>query len=304
MIDPRRLRVLHAVSIHGTVTAAAESLFLSPSAVSQQLSALEGEVGRDLFERHGRRLVLTPTGRVLARHAARLSTLLEEAEAELVATSHGLTGEVVIAAFPSAITEVVAPAIAALVQSTNGLHVRVNESEGPGAQKLLVEGKVNIAVTVAHHEVALASQNLRRDRLYSEPFDALVPLNHAAAEMDSISLTDLSRDPWITPWPGNPVHDLIFQACEEAGFQPKVHSVSNDFRSVCALVRSGAGVALAPRSAVTMSDVADLRVVPIRNRAPRRNVFVSVRRGTERHPLVNRVLGALHDQARTLEPTT
>ena len=66
MIDPRRLGVLQAVAVHGSVGGAADALHLSPPAVSQQLLALERETGASLIDRSGRQIRLTAAGRLLA----------------------------------------------------------------------------------------------------------------------------------------------------------------------------------------------------------------------------------------------
>ena len=79
MIDVRRLRVLRALADHGTVAAAAQALHLTPSAVSQQLAALEREVGQPVAERRGRGLVLTGAADVLLAHAHALFAQLERA---------------------------------------------------------------------------------------------------------------------------------------------------------------------------------------------------------------------------------
>jgi DNA-binding transcriptional LysR family regulator len=65
MIDPRRLGVLQAVAVHGSVGGAAGTLHLSPPAVSQQLLALERETGASLIDRSGRQIRLTAAGRIL-----------------------------------------------------------------------------------------------------------------------------------------------------------------------------------------------------------------------------------------------
>ena len=81
MIDIRRLRVLRALADHGTVAAAAQALHLTPSAVSQQLAALEREVGQPVAERRGRGLVVTGAADVQLEHAHALFAPLVRAEA-------------------------------------------------------------------------------------------------------------------------------------------------------------------------------------------------------------------------------
>ena len=83
MLDVRRLRILHAVSSYGSVTAAAAALGYSAPAVSQQLAALEREVGMRLTERAGRGIELTPAAVILVSHTDALLARLDTAESDL-----------------------------------------------------------------------------------------------------------------------------------------------------------------------------------------------------------------------------
>src|SRR5688572_18009234 len=102
MIDLGRLRALHAVASYGTVLAAGQALHCTPSAISQQISKLERETGATLVEKDGRRLRLTEAGRVLADHAERVLTSMDEAEAALAAHRDTVTGRLTVAAFATA----------------------------------------------------------------------------------------------------------------------------------------------------------------------------------------------------------
>ena len=117
MLDVRRLRVLHAVSAHGSVTAAAAALGYSAPAVSQQLAALEREVGMRLTEREGRGIGLTPAAVILVGHTEALLTQLDAAEADLAALRDQVSGQVALAAFPSAAATFVPAAWTALAAS-------------------------------------------------------------------------------------------------------------------------------------------------------------------------------------------
>ncbi|MFI9202327.1 LysR family transcriptional regulator [Streptomyces sp. NPDC053048] len=302
MIDPRRLRVLRALADHGTVTAAAHALYLSPSAVSQQLAALEAETGHTLLERRGRTVRLTAAGSVLARHATEVAAQLERAEADLARCSTGLAGDVAVAAFATSITEVVAPAVAALRERAPQVRVRVKDAEGHTSARLLMDGEVDIAVAVEQRDaLGPTDGQLLRTPLYEEPFDAVLPPGHRLAGAPEVDLADLRDDLWITPWPGNPVHEAVLRACEEARFQPRVECLSDDFSAVCALVSVGAGVALVPRSALHgIRPALTPAVRPVSGSGPTRRVFTAVRRGSESHPLLGLALDALRAQAAAL----
>src|SRR3954464_2595219 len=113
-LDVRRLRVLRELAARGTVAATAQALSFTPSAVSQQLSALEREAGVPLLEREGRRLALTDAGRTLVAHADAVLAQLEAAEADLQAASSEVTGTLRVGAFSSFARSVLPRATAAM----------------------------------------------------------------------------------------------------------------------------------------------------------------------------------------------
>ncbi|MGP3931057.1 LysR family transcriptional regulator [Nonomuraea sp. KM88] len=290
MIDTRRLRTLRAVADHGTVTAAAAALHLTPSAVSQQLAALEHEVGHRLLTRDGRGVHLTAVGKIMIAHANEVLAQLERAEAEVAAYTTGEAGEATVACFATAISAVLSPTIAALRSTAPGLRVRVLDAEGDQSLAMLLDGEVDLAIAVEYRDAPDASdRRLSRMPLYAEPFDLVLPRDHPLA--GSATLESLASETWIGPYPGNPVHDVITFACRQAGFTPDLAHCSDDFSAVVALVGAGAGVALVPRLA--LRDMALPGVVVRHTPGPERRVFAAVRRGADSHPLLRPLLAGL-----------
>ncbi|MBG0814783.1 LysR family transcriptional regulator [Planomonospora sp. ID82291] len=334
MIDTRRLRTLRAVADHRTVTAAAAALHLTPSAVSQQLTALEHEVGHRLLERDARGVRLTAVGRILLGHAHEVLARLERAEADIAAYTTGTAGEVQVASFATAIGLVVAPAVGLLREKEPGLRVRVLDAEGDQSLTMVLDGAVDAAVAVEYRGApAEDDRRLSRIPLYAEPFDVVLPRDHRLAHTtdthttdthtadtgtenagtadtagvpaadalrrgDMITVADLAGEPWIGPYPGNPCHDVIALACEHAGFTPAFAHSSDDFRAVVALASAGAGVAMVPRLALRGADLSGVVIRPVEG--PQRRVFAAVRRGAERHPLLVPLLDALRHTATAL----
>ncbi|MFF0248044.1 LysR family transcriptional regulator [Streptosporangium sandarakinum] len=319
MIDTRRLRTLRAVADHRTVTAAAAALHLTPSAVSQQLVALEHEVGHRLLERDGRGVRLTAVGRILLGHTNEVLAQLERAEADIAAYTTGTAGEVKAASFATAIGLVVAPAVGALRSKEPGIQVRVLDAEGDQSLTMVLDGAVDVAVAVEYRGApAEDDRRLSRIPLYSEPFDVVLPGDHPLArdsgepeeagergDLDEpgaarreVAVADLAGETWIGPYPGNPCHDVIALACEHAGFTPEFAHSSDNFSAVVALAAAGAGVAMVPRLALRAADLSG--VVVRRVAGPERRVFAAVRRGAERHPLLVPLLDALTDAAADL----
>src|ERR687893_1982359 len=111
MLEVRRMRLLREVAARGTISAAAEALSFTPSAISQQIAALEREAGVALLERGPRSVRLTDAGRALVDHTQAIVSRLEAAEAEMQAIA-GLRGGLLrLASFPTAYATLIPPAI-------------------------------------------------------------------------------------------------------------------------------------------------------------------------------------------------
>jgi DNA-binding transcriptional LysR family regulator len=299
VIEVRRLRVLRALADHGTVTAAAEVLHLTPSAVSQQLAALESEVGQELLERRGRRVAITSAGRLLLAHTDTILTEVERAEEAMRLHANGITGEVRVTAFATAISLLVAPTLTRLRETNPGLALVVRDAEGHQGITQLLDGDADIAIAVEHRGSPRPDdQRLIRIPLYAEPFVAVLPPTHPAAADDTIELSRLAADDWVMTAPGNPIRDVVLLACEQAGFQPRVIHQSDDFRAVAALVAAGGGVSLVPRLAVPTPTLAVIR--PLADPAPTRRVHAAIRSSRVDHPLVTATLAVLTEVAEKL----
>src|SRR3954468_16766440 len=146
MVDLNRLAVLREFAARGTVLATAERLAFSPSAVSQQLAQLQREAQTPLFVRQGRRLVLTDAGRFLATRADTLLADIERLEAELAAFATEATGTVRIAAFQTAVANLVLPALASLRARYPDLEIQISEAEAEVALPALVRGDLDLVV--------------------------------------------------------------------------------------------------------------------------------------------------------------
>jgi DNA-binding transcriptional LysR family regulator len=295
MLDVRRLRVLHAVSAHGSVTAAAAALGYSAPAVSQQLAALEREVGMVLTERAGRGVVLTPAAQILVGHTDALLARLDMAEADLAALRDQVAGRVALAAFPSAAASVVAAAWAALAGSAPRVRLELTEMEPEESLPAVLRGATDVAVA---HEYDLLPRPLdplfeRRD-LRADPVLLAVP---ADFPLDGpVPLGTLAGRAFLAPREATSCAEMIQRACARAGFVPRVVARASDFAVLLSLVAAGAGVTLVPelaaRSATAGSPAPRVRLVPPAEPVTRR-VFAVSRRPADRKPAVRVVLDAL-----------
>lgn len=288
MIDVRRLRLLLELTRRGTVTAVAEALAYTPSAVSQQLAALEREAGVPLLERTGRRVALTPAGTVLAGYAESVIAVLEEASAALAATRDSLTGPLRIGAFPSAARVILPPALVALGRDHPGLELMVTELDPVDVPPALHTGSLDVALTFVYDYVPATPD----PALETEPLlEEVVYL--ATSDPAQTSIEDCCDAPWIAGSPGTLCHTLIIRACEAQGFTPRIRHHADDFGTVLALIEAGQGVSLIPQLGLpgTPSGVA---ITPL---AARRRSGIAYRKGTRHHPAIEAFVEAISESA-------
>lgn len=146
VLNITRLRVLRELAARGSIAAVADALWLTPSAVSQQLSALERETQRKLIERAGRGVRLTPAGKLLAEHSERVFIALEEASAALQASDTEPTGRLRVTSFPSVVRVVLPSLVARLRKRYPRLVIEVEDLEGEQSLAALHLGRIDLAV--------------------------------------------------------------------------------------------------------------------------------------------------------------
>ena len=298
MLDFRRLRVLHAVSAYGSVTAAAAALGYSAPAVSQQLAALEREVGMRLTERAGRGVELTPAAHILVGHTDALLDRLDAAEADLAALRDQIAGRVTLAAFPSAAAGLVPAAWTALADSAPQVRLDLTEMEPEESLPAVLRGETDVAVA---HEYDLLPRPLdplfERRELLDDPVVLAIPADYPAD--GPVPLAELAGQPFLAPRQATSCAEMIQRACARAGFVPRVVARASDFQVLLSLVAAGAGVTLVPGLAARWLPPR-VRLVPPADPVTRR-VFTVSRRGGDRKPAVRVVLDALSEAA-TPEP--
>ncbi|MEU2713561.1 LysR family transcriptional regulator [Streptomyces sp. NPDC007205] len=293
--DIRKLQILRTLRERGTVTATAEALHMTPSAVSQQLTNLSRQLGVPLLEARGRRVRLTDAARLVLAHTEPVFEQLERTEAALAAYSQGEAGEVRVGAFSTSVPALVVPAVRALRDTHPGVTVRIREAEAAEAYDLLAAGEVDLALSLAASAPSAADPRFTRVPLLTDPLDIALPPGHPLATASAPTLTDLAAEPWIFGGSG-PWSDITRRACESAGFSPHQGHSASGWTAILAMVGAGMGVALVPRMAAVRRDGVVMR--DLGPDGPVRHVTAAVRRGGETGRAVTHVLEALQNAAR------
>lgn len=287
-LDVKRLRVLRELAERGTVAATAEALSFTPSAVSQQLSALEREAGVVLLEREGRRLALTDAGRTLVAHTDTLLAQLERAEADLRAGAQEITGTLRVAAF-SSFARSVLPDVTAVMAAHPRLDLHVRDAEPQDSLPLLRVGEVDVVIAQRFPYVPREfGPAFHVVELFDDPMHlATGPGHHDAVPR----FADLAGRPWVAGHPDTSCHEVVVHACHAGGHEPRIVGFSNDFAVVAALVARGVGIALIPQIAHDQAPP-EVQLRPL-DPPLSRQVLAVVRAGAQERPAIAAFLAEL-----------
>ena len=202
MLDLHRLHLLTEFAARGSIAKTAAALGYTPSAVSQQLAALEREAGTALLDRTARRAELTDAGRRLAGHAERILAMVEEAETDLSGRATAPAGRVVATAFPTAAVAF-APALARSLRAHPRLTLVLRQTLAGDGLRQVRAGEVDVAIVddwtgrlageIETGGSILSCYHLTRDQLV-----LVVPRSHPAADPGQpVDLRALRHEPWL-----------------------------------------------------------------------------------------------------------
>jgi DNA-binding transcriptional LysR family regulator len=252
MLNVTRLRILREVAYGGSVSAAAESLSYTQSAVSQQIATLESEVGMPLLERHPRGVTLTAAGQTLVGHAEGILARLDAAEAALSAIAGLRGGKLRMASFPTAGARLMPLAIAAFRASYPDVELTLAEGEPEEIAPRLRRGELDLALLYGFDGAgAPAPAKARTVALLEDPMYLALPRAHELAGRDRLRLQDLREEAWIQTSSTSPCARHVVRCCHAAGFEPRVSFHSDDYQTIQGLVAAGVGVALIPELALS-----------------------------------------------------
>jgi molybdate transport repressor ModE-like protein len=250
-VDPRRLLVLEAVGRCGSIAQAARSMHLSAPAVSQQIAALEREVGLALIDRSGQRARLTTAGAMVFEAAERMRDDLADVERRMARLTGRCDGPVRLAAFQSVMRGLVGPALRDLARIEAGIDPAVVECYGPSAVDALIQGEIDVALY--DHDSGdrpPSGPRLKAVELLVDPYRVAVPRSWAP----SSSFEDVMKRSWVGGPPGTACDRQLRQLLGR-DHDALVVDVCVEFPSMLALVEAGRGAAIIPQLAMGDYDV-------------------------------------------------
>ncbi|MEU7604268.1 LysR family transcriptional regulator [Streptomyces sp. NPDC040724] len=296
MIDVQRLRVLRAVAEHGSFNRAATALRLTPSAVSQQMAALERSLGTQVVARSTRGVTLTPAGQIMVGAAESVAAELAHAQQQVARLATGRT-PLTVATFTSGGRLLLPAALTRLTAAHPDAVLHIREGEPEDTLPLVRQGAVDLALAY-HFDGPLpagpgAGSRLHWTPLLEDPLHVVLPQEHRLAGRDTLDLAELAAEPWVLGCLKTEAY--LRRYAERAGFDPHVRGTTTDYFFARSLVAAGMGISLIPSIALT-PHIPGLHTVPITSPAPIRHIGAAAL-GRGDRPHLTTLIDALREQA-------
>ncbi|WP_433290676.1 LysR family transcriptional regulator [Actinoplanes sp. CA-030573] len=300
MIDVRRLAVLREVARQGSFNRAAAVLRLTPSAVSQQISALERGLGTAVVRRSTRGVELTDAGRVLAETSDAITDELASAEEEIARLVTARTERLTVATFTSGGQRLLPAALIRFSAEHPGVELTVLENEPEDALPLVRSGAADLALAYHFDGPAPQAKGLVWTPLLDDPMWIVMPAGHPFAGRESVALPELAGERWVHGCLA--IVDMLDHYAAMAGFEIRTACRGTDYVFAQSLVRAGVGVSMIPQVALT-ADLGGLATVPLAPPCPCRYVGI-VTAARRPRPLAAALARALHETVAGLPLTT
>lgn len=299
-VDVRQLQLLRELGELGSVSAVAEALYVTPSAVSQQLRLLQAGIAVPLTEKSGRVLTLTDAGRALAAAGADVELALARARAAVTAFTSDSGGTVTVCGFSSAAATFF-PALLREHTGPNTPEVRVADEDVAQSEFPRLTSHYDLVVA---HRLSYGPpwpRTMRVVPLLEEPLDVAVASGHPLATRTFVEPEDVAGEPWIAVHEGFPLGSTLTAIAASAGREIDVVHRVNDFPVVAELVAAGAGIALLPRW--TTRSVDGVALLPLTGVNTNRCIDILTRPERAVRSATQAVIAALVTEARRISGT-
>ena len=299
-MDTNRMFTLREVAAHGSITAAAEALGYTTSAISQQIAKLEKEAAQPLLERHARGVVLTEAGRAVVRHAERILVELQAADAELAEIRGLRAGGLAIGTFPTAGSSLLPLVVKEFKTRHPGVDLTVLSGRFSRLVDALRRRETELSLLWDYEWNRIDDPTLTYHHLMNDPTMLLVSEHHRLADRDSISIGELRDEAWVVRADDHPVAQTLEKLCQQGGFTPRTSVFAHDYGEVQAMVAVELGVAIAPRLAV-LNPRPDVRSIKLATRPPQRRILIAHLAERRLSPAAHEAIAVSAAAARRLE---
>lgn len=265
MFDFRQLRYFIAVAEELSFTRAAQRLHLSQPPLSQQIQALEEDLGVRLLERNKRNVALTGPGQVFLEQARQILAKADEARQRAAEAAAGFSGQLRLAYTVSVSFHPALPqTLLRYGQRAPNVHVQLSEMYTEPQFAALRAGQIDVGFVRDEPSHETDARALRLEVIDREPLLLALPAGHALAERDSLRMEDLAGERFVAQprEVAATLYDRLVQLAAKADFYPQIRQHAQQLNGLLALAAAGIGLALVPAT-MQRVQLAGIRYVPL-----------------------------------------
>lgn len=296
MFEFRQLRYFLAVAEELSFTRAAQRLHISQPPLSQQIQALEQNLGVRLFDRDKRNVALTEPGRVLYEQARQILAKAEEARSQVTQAAAGFSGQLRLAYTVSVSFH---PALPQSLLRFGGhapkVRVQLHEMYTEPQFAALLAGQIDVGFVRDEPQHEADARDLQLEVIDREPLMLALPSGHPLAGRGSLQLGEVAGEGFVIQ-PRElaaTLYDRLVQLAAKADFHPRVCQQAQQLNGLIALVAAGMGLALVPASMQAVQ-LAGVSYVPLED--PDAYLLLAVAsRNDNRSPVLTQFLDTVRE---------
>lgn len=244
-MEMRQLRYFVRVAELRNFTRAAESCNVSQPSLSQQIGKLERELGHALFERNGRKVIMTASGEILYEHAIKILAHAEEAEIQIREAAEAGKGRITVAAIPTVAPFLLPPVLTLFRQEFPHATVEVVELVTAESVKGCLENEIDLILLARPFE----EEGLRVEELFTEELLVVLPPDHKLAKQPVLTVDDLQTEQFVLLDDAHCLSDNIINFCEKRSVHPSISCRGSQLQTIQEIVSIGQGISLIPEMA-------------------------------------------------------
>ena len=298
----RDLAYLVSLAEHRHFGRAAEASFVSQPTLSTQIKKLEDELGVALVERTPRKVLLTETGREIARRARGVLAEVDEIKAIAQRTRDPEAGKLRLGVFPT-LGPYLLPHLVPLVRRRfPRLELLLIEEKTEQVMRMLREGSLEVGILA----LPLHDETLHAEFLFEEPFVLAVPDDHPLARRKArLKLADLEDESLLLLEDGHCLRDQALELCQLAGAGEKVGFRATSLETLRQMVAANVGITLLPTLAIKppVARTGNVKLLQFSGHAPSRRIALVWRKSSSLGPFLERFADVIRSlPAELLQP--
>lgn len=245
-MDFYRLSYFKKVAETRSISRAAEELLLTQPAVSKQIKALEEELGTRLFDRIGKKVLLTRAGKNLYGHADRILRSVEEAKTAVHDMSSECSGELVVGTSDHISLHRLPDVLKQYIETFPKVDLKLRCHRSETILDMVHGNTVDLGVIT----LPKASTGMIQKVVWRDPMSLVFPKNHPLGSLEQVRLRDITPYGMILPESGTATREMIDAAFARKNLSPNVKMEVAYIETIKVLVKVGLGISILPDKAV------------------------------------------------------